>query len=112
MRPIKGYSARWLYFLSVSHPFRQIGASEMYGAGGQKRVPESFIKDFRLGVPGFEEQEEIATYIDRQLINISELIQINFSTIIKMQEYRTALITAAVTGKIDVRGIEIPIQEV
>lgn len=111
MRPINGNSSKWLYYLSASHPFRQIGASEMYGAGGQKRVPESFIKDFRVGVPNFAEQEKIVMYIENQLMKISELLQVNYSTINKLQEYRTALITAAVTGKIDVRGIEIPNQE-
>ena len=30
------------------------------------------------------------------------------STIARLTEYRTALITAATTGKIDVRGVKIP----
>ncbi|MEX0619638.1 MAG: hypothetical protein WDZ76_12075 [Pseudohongiellaceae bacterium] len=34
----------FLYYITISNLFRSLGESEMYGAGGQKRVPETFIK--------------------------------------------------------------------
>jgi restriction endonuclease S subunit len=108
MRPLNECSERWLFYLSISHAFREIGASEMYGAGGQKRVPESFIKNFRLGIPSFEEQETIADYLDTELKKMADMLAINDKTIERLNEYRTALITAAVTGKIDVRNVEVP----
>lgn len=108
MRPLNGISSRWLFYLSISYAFRAIGTPEMYGAGGQKRVPEEFIKDFRLGIPNFEEQESIADFIDKENMKIDEMIRVNKETLSRLAEYRTALITAAVTGKIDVRNIEIP----
>ncbi len=108
MRPLNECSERWLFYLSISHAFREIGASEMYGAGGQKRVPESFIKNFRLGIPSFEEQETIADYLDAELKKMADMLAVNDKTIERLNEYRTALITAAVTGKIDVRNIEVP----
>lgn len=108
MRPLQECSARWLFYLSISHPFREIGASEMYGAGGQKRVPEKFIKDFKLGIPPFKEQEKIADYLDNELIKMANMLAITNKTIEKLNEYRTAIITSAVTGKIDVRRIQVP----
>tara|TARA_Y100001973_G_C5118260_1_gene291323 strand:- start:469 stop:1002 length:534 start_codon:yes stop_codon:yes gene_type:complete len=108
MRPLQECSARWLFYLSISHPFREIGASEMFGAGGQKRVPESFIKNFRLGIPTFEEQEKIANYLDTDLVKMTKMLSVTNKTIEKLNEYRTALITAAVTGKIDVQQVEVP----
>jgi type I restriction enzyme S subunit len=111
MRPLEGYSSRWLFYLSICHSFREIGASEMYGAGGQKRVPESFIKDFRIGIPNFDEQESIADFIDSEVKKMDEMLRVNHQTIERLTEYRTALITAAVTGKIDVSSIDVPDEE-
>jgi type I restriction enzyme S subunit len=111
MRPLEGYSSRWLFYLSICHSFREIGASEMYGAGGQKRVPESFIKDFRIGIPNFDEQESIADFIDSEVKKMDEMLKVNNQTINRLTEYRTALITAAVTGKIDVSSIDVPDEE-
>lgn len=55
-------------------------------------------------VPPFPEQTAIAAYLDRETAKIDQLITKIEAAIACLQEYRTALITAAVTGKIDVRG--------
>jgi hypothetical protein len=46
----------------------------------------------------------IATYLDRETATIDQLVTKVEAAIARLLEYRTALITAAVTGKIDVRG--------
>lgn len=43
----------FLYYLIKSDSFMKIGESEMYGAGGQKRVPEEFIKNFLIALPPY-----------------------------------------------------------
>lgn len=98
----------YLFHLTMSHPFRCIGESEMYGAGGQKRVPETFLKDFRIGLPPVSEQQDIIDYINK--VNQKLDLQMSKATdvIDRLTEYRSALITNAVTGKIDVRGFAIP----
>ncbi len=108
MRPLTGYSENFLFYLSISYSFREIGASEMYGAGGQKRVPEDFIKNFCIGFPEYIEQQQIANYLDTETQKIDDMIKTVKLAITTLQEYRTALITAAVTGKIDVRDFKIP----
>ena len=55
--------------------------------------------------PPYKEQVEIADYLNIQTQKIDEMSDSNKSIIAKLQEYRSALITQAVTGKIDVRDI-------
>ncbi len=54
-------------------------------------------------VPSFTEQLAIATYLDYETAKIDALISRIHEAIEKLKEYSTALISAAVTGKIDVR---------
>jgi type I restriction enzyme S subunit len=56
-----------------------------------------------LAVPSVSEQRAIADYLDRETAKIDRMMEKVEAAIEKLQEYRTALITAAVTGKIDVR---------
>lgn len=98
----------YLFHLTMSHPFRCIGESEMYGAGGQKRVPETFLKDFRIGLPPVNEQQDIIDYINKVNQKLDLQISKAIDVIGRLTEYRSALITNAVTGKIDVRGFAIP----
>ncbi len=55
-------------------------------------------------VPPLSEQTAIATYLDRETAKIDRLVEKVELLISRLQEYRAALITAAVTGKIDVRS--------
>lgn len=98
----------YLFQLTMSHPFRCIGESEMYGAGGQKRVPETFLKDFRIGLPPLNEQKDIIAYINKLNQKIDLQMTKAGDVIGHLTEYRSALITNAVTGKIDVRNFKLP----
>ena len=75
----------------------------MYGAGGQKRVSPEFCKDIQIPLPPVEEQRAIADFLDRKTTEIDTLVTKIETAIERLQEYRSALITATVTGKIDVR---------
>lgn len=61
------------------------------------------LKEVWLALPSLSEQTAIATYLDRETAKIDKLTSKVEQAIERLQEYRTALITAAVTGKIDVR---------
>jgi type I restriction enzyme S subunit len=69
------------------------------------------IKEFIFVFPPKKEQLSIIQVISEQIDKINSMKNANQRTIERLQEYRTALITAAVTGKIDVRDIPIPDQE-
>lgn len=45
LRSLDDLLPEFLFYISMSDWFRKLGEAHMYGAGGQKRVPEKFIKD-------------------------------------------------------------------
>jgi type I restriction enzyme S subunit len=53
--------------------------------------------------PPLSEQAAIAAYLDKETAKLDALVGEVDEAVERLQEYRTALITAAVTGKIDVR---------
>ncbi len=61
------------------------------------------LKRASIPVPPRAEQEAIATFLDRETAKIDALITKVHIAIDHLKELRTALISAAVTGKIDVR---------
>jgi len=62
-------------------------------------------KDIWLSVPPLEEQNDITAYLDVESAKFDTLTQEAQRAIDLLQERRTALISAAVTGQIDVRGV-------
>jgi type I restriction enzyme, S subunit len=101
LRPLEGILTRWLFYLTLSDLFRRMGAAEMQGAGGQKRVPEHFIRDFRTGIPSLSEQNQIADFLDYKTAQIDALIAKKKELIEKLKEQRIAVITQAVTKGLD-----------
>ena len=61
------------------------------------------IGSFEIIIPPIEEQEEISHFIDKKTARLDNLISEIESQIQRLQEYRQAIISTAVTGKIDVR---------
>ncbi len=107
LRAKKNISPKYLYFITISSYFRQLGAEVMTGSAGQKRVPLKFVSNFTIGVPDISEQNELVDYIKNQTQAIDKTIdhitkEINFIT-----EYRTTLISDVVTGQVDVRAVHI-----
>lgn len=66
------------------------------------------LKSIRHILPPLEEQQEIVLHIHQQLGRCNQLRDLSMREIETLQEYRTALITAAVTGQIDVRDWQAP----
>ncbi len=65
----------------------------------------SHLSRMTIALPrSLDEQEAIANYLDSETSKISRLMTRVDSAIARLTEYRQALITSAVTGKIDVRG--------
>ena len=87
----------FLFYVTVSDWFRDLGESEMYGAGGQKRVPEDFIKDLITGIPPQGEQQAIVDFLNYKTTQIDSLIAKKQLLLGKLTEQRTAVISDAVT---------------
>ena len=74
--------------------------------GGQPNINQEKIRLFRIPVPSCEEQRRIVTYLDQQTSQIDATVVEAEKCIELSLERRAALITAAVTGQIDVRDPE------
>lgn len=101
VRPESELDPEFLFFVTISSHFRDIGESEMYGAGGQKRIPDTFIKDFRIAFPSIDEQREIAAVLKAETARIDQLLAARSRHILLLEENRAATITNAVTRGID-----------
>ena len=75
-------------------------------AHGTRRLQTELWKRIQLFLPPTTEQTTIIEHLDLETARIDALIAKVGQAIERLKEYRTALISAAVTGKIDVRGIE------
>ena len=69
------------------------------------------LKTIYLSVPPLPEQTAIVVHIEKETAIINKTIATIEKEIALVQEYRTALIAEAVTGKIDVRDFIIPSYE-
>lgn len=72
--------------------------------GGQPNISQEKVRQFRFALPSHEEQKTIIAYLDNACSRIDALKEKALSSIRLLKERRAALISAAVTGKIDVRG--------
>ncbi len=102
LRPRAGASLpRYLFYLLSTSTFRQVGEASMYGAGGQKRVPDSVARDTHIALPPLEDQRAIAAFLDRETAKIDALVAEQRRLVDLLQEKRQAVITRAVTKGLD-----------
>lgn len=93
----------FMYYRLQEEGFMNIAIAAMTGAGGLKRVPAEVITNFLIALPILEEQLEITQFIKEKLVVFDALSQKANDAINLIKERKVALISAAVTGKIDVR---------
>lgn len=93
--------SHYLDWVFRSTPFRKRGEAAMYGAGGQKRVPDEFVREFAFGWPSVEEQISIARFLDRETARIDALIAEQETLLALLAEKRQATISHAVTRGLD-----------
>jgi len=92
---------RYLWFILKSDPYLEHIKLTGFG-GAQPNISDVQLMDFLSVIPPLPEQQAIAAFLDRETGKIDSLVAKVEAVIEKLKEYRTALISAAVTGKIDV----------
>lgn len=90
------------------HVLSLVDMARICSAGLVPTVTFSAIKEIRLPLPPRAEQEEIVKHVEHLLNKLSALEAKAEAATQLLQERRTSLISAAVTGTIDVRGWKAP----
>lgn len=94
---------RWLlYVMKSSGVFAQLD-SQATGAT-IRGINIAALKRVMVPVPPISEQVSIAEYLDKQMAGLDRLMSATAKSLELLSERRAALITAAVTGQIDVRA--------
>ncbi|HEY4715190.1 MAG TPA: restriction endonuclease subunit S [Candidatus Paceibacterota bacterium] len=107
IRATKEITSKYLYRAITADP---IADHFRVSANGVTRfgLSQGAIKDAIIPVPTVAEQSQIVTYIETKTAALDQAISRTEREIALIQEYRTRLVSDVVTGKIDVRDIEIP----
>lgn len=71
-------------------------------------LSQDLLKNMPVLLPPINEQKEIAKYLEKATYRLDQMVCSNKKAIDRFVEYRAAIITAAVTGEIDVRNVDIP----
>lgn len=103
-RPLKKkIDSRLLHYELSSNRVQALIFSNENGTS-REGLTFSQISNFVIAIPNnLDEQRHIVNFLDRETEKIDTFINKISAQIEKLKEYRTALISAAVTGKIDVR---------
>jgi len=104
LRPAKKMDGRFVVYQMLNRDFITIVDSSTFGAK-MPRVAWEFMSNMMLTVPPLDEQRAIAAFLDTETAKLDTLTAEAQRAIALLQERRTALISAAVTGQIDVRGL-------
>ena len=65
LRPLPNISnPYWIYTLTAFPEFRSDAANNMTGSAGQRRVPSSFLEQYRVSLPPIELQNEFAAFVE------------------------------------------------
>jgi type I restriction enzyme S subunit len=99
---------KYLFYSLCSTAYRTHLDIFSHKLANQAIISSSLIISAKFTMPRVDEQLEIINYLDNQLLKFDQMMLKAESAIQLMQERRTALISAAVTGKIDVRNWQAP----
>lgn len=99
----KRFVAQFALYGMMSDHF-QIQLKSLATGSTAEGIKASKLHQLKLLAPPTHEQVAMVDYLDRQTAKLDRMMEKVEAAIEKLQEYRTALITAAVTGKIDVRN--------
>ena len=104
MKQKHDHNHRYLAYMFDSKVFRTQIINRVSGVKVFS-VTQGILKRIPAWLPPLTEQNNIVIYLDEQVNRMDRSSEAAKDIIGKLQEYRAALITQAVTGKIDVRHL-------
>jgi restriction endonuclease S subunit len=105
LRAKDNISADYLYHRLSSEMIITIVDNSTYGSKMPRASWDKFISNIYVGIPPTEEQLGIANYVKGKVSEIMLLQEKSQQEIELLKEYKTALISEVVTGKVDVREV-------
>ena len=88
----------------IAHVLNVTDYAHFIDGSTRDKLTQGSMKDIPIPQPPLPEQSAITAFLDRETAKIDTLISKSEKAIELQKEHRTALISASVTGKIDVRG--------
>ena len=104
-------NSEYFKHLFKSHDFIQLLQTCVTGIREGQNINYAMLAKHFIPIPPIEEQQKIVLYIKNRLYVIDEYIAKLKAEINYLQEYKQRLISDIVTGKVDVRRVEIPSEE-
>lgn len=104
-------NSEYFKHLFKSHDFIQLLQTCVTGIREGQNINYAMLAKHFIPIPPIEEQQKIVLYIKNRLYVIDEYIAKLKTEINYLQEYKQRLISDVVTGKVDVREVEIPNEE-
>jgi type I restriction enzyme S subunit len=111
LKPAPDVNAHYFAYLLSSAQYLGFMEGECRG-GTRDRISRSFLGAMRVPKPPLSEQNDIVEALDAALAKLDTLATEARKNIALLRERRSALISAAVTGRIDVRGTAKPATKV
>ena len=97
----------FIYF-ATNQNYVQKSIIQVSDASAQQAIYLIDVKETKFFIPPYNEQKQISKHLDQKTAQIDQQKAKIKQAIELLKEYRTSLITNAVTGKIDVRQIAVP----
>ena len=99
-------NSRYLGYMVKSDYFTNLVSANSVGVS-YPAINSTDLINLKILIPSEEEQNEIANYLDKEILNLNNIINKVSDNIALLEEYKISLIHHVVTGKIDIRGEEI-----
>jgi len=101
IRP-QSINTEFIFYYLQNNIFKQYACATMTGTGGLKRVSPTFVRNYSVFIPSYEEQLEIVQYLDEKCSGIEVLIAKKQQHLTEIESYKKSLIYEYVTGKKEV----------
>jgi len=99
------WSSRFLVYLHAHLYAGRVNTRSIKQTTGIQNIDSMAYLNERVTYPTLTEQRAIAAFLNCETKQLDALVKKVQDSIDKLREYRTALISAAVTGKIDIRQV-------
>ncbi|MEY8860119.1 restriction endonuclease subunit S [Tenacibaculum singaporense] len=103
LKPISKLEIQWMYYMIFNEAFTQHFESLIDSTGQQPNISSTDIGNISIPLPSKQEQISIINNIKSKEQKINNTIESFVKEIDLLKEYKTALISEVVTGKIDIR---------